>query len=381
MTTSTSGTPEELLARVGAVEDPALFHPLGELGVLRAVRPASRGYQVIVAEPPDYPDTAAHALLDELRGLLGAETELALEPLGDEELLALGARLRAYDGTSAPASGPAQGHGAAARPNPFGRPRSATRVLAICSGKGGVGKSSVTVNLAVALARNGARVGLLDADIYGFSVPRMLGVAHAPLTVGRTLVPPVAHGVRVVSMGFFVDEDKAVAWRGPMLHKALEQFLVDVHWGPLDYLVVDMPPGTGDVPMSVASQLPGAECYVVTTPQPAAQRVAQRAAALAREVRMPVRGVIENMSYWLAPDGQRHAIFGSGGGQALADDLDVPLLGCLPLETAVREGADEGEPALVAAPEGEVAGATGALATAIAALGPARVYRSELTVR
>lgn len=371
---------EEILAALGALEDPALFHPLGELGLLRSVQPTGTGIQVVVAAPPEYPDAAAHELLERLRAVAGAHVELALHPMDDDELVALGLRLRAYDGTAAPDSGPAQGHGGEARENPFGRRRSGTRVLAISSGKGGVGKSSVTVNLAVALAAAGQRVGLLDADIYGFSVPRMLGVASPPLTVGRTLVPPVAHRVRVVSMGFFVDEDRAVAWRGPMLHKALEQFLVDVHWGSLDFLVVDMPPGTGDVPMSVAAQLPGAECYVVTTPQPAAQRVAQRAAALAREVRMPVRGVIENMSYWIAPDGAHHEIFGAGGGADLAASLEVPLLAQLPLETAVREGADGGAPAVVASPDGPVAAAFEALAAAVVALGPARVYRSELKV-
>ncbi len=378
---------EALFSLLGAVEDPALFLPLGELGLLRGVEPLpeheattrTRRVRVQVAVPaPGYPESAAHELRDRMKAVLGdVELEVAFLPLSEEEAAEVGERLRQANGTDAPADPNSTG---GIRPNPFGARRAGVRVLAICSGKGGVGKSSVTVNLAVALARMGQRVGVLDADIYGFSVPRMLGIDYPPLSVGRTLVPPVAHGVRVTSMGFFVDEDKAVAWRGPMLHKALEQFLVDVQWGPLDFLLVDMPPGTGDVPLSVADQLPGAECYVVTTPQPAAQRVAQRAAALAREVRLPVRGVIENMAYWRAPDGQCHAIFGEGGGAALAADLEVPLLASLPLESAVREGADEGVPAAVAAPEGEVAKAFAELAAHIVELGPARVYRSELKV-
>ncbi len=374
MVTSARPETEELVARLSAVEDPALFLPLGTLGTLRSVAPRSEGVALRVALPPAYPDDARALLAERLAAAAGVAVFLELEELDEAGQAALGERLAGGDATEAPdANG--------TRANPFGQKSSATRVLAISSGKGGVGKSSVTVNLAVALAATGQRVGLLDADIYGFSVPRMLGLSSPPLALGHTLVAPVAHNVRVVSMGLFIDEDRAVAWRGPMLHKALEQFLVDVYWGPLDYLVVDLPPGTGDVPMSIASQLPGAECYVVTTPQPAAQRVAQRAGALAREVRMPVRGVIENMSYFLAPDGTRHEIFGHGGGERLAQSLGVPLLARLPLETAVREGADEGVPAALAAPDGAVAGAFSELAKAVIALGPARVYRRELKVK
>ncbi|MCU1489019.1 MAG: Iron-sulfur cluster carrier protein [Acidimicrobiaceae bacterium] len=366
-------------AALQAVVDPVLFHSLGELGTLREVRPRGRALEVVVAVPTDaYPEEAV--LRERLASAAGADVDVVFESMGEDERVALGLRLRDFDGTSAPPSGPAQGHGGTARPNPFGQRRGGTRILAISSGKGGVGKSSVTVNLAVSLAAAGHSVGLLDADIYGFSAPRMLGVERPPMTVGRTLVPPVAHGVRVVSMGFFVDEDKAVAWRGPMLHKALEQFLVDVHWGAPEFLVVDLPPGTGDVPLSIAQQLPGAECYVVTTPQPAAQRVAQRSAALARQLRLPLRGVIENMSYWRAPDGTAYEIFGSGGGQELAEQLEVPLLARIPLETVVREGADDGRPASIAAPGGEVAAAFSALAERVEALGPARVYRSELKI-
>ena len=241
-------------------------------------------------------------------------------PLDDEGRAALGARIAELDADLG-ADAPPQAGPAAMRPNPFSDRGSRARVLAIASGKGGVGKSSVTVSLAVTLARLGYRVGLLDADIYGFSVPRMLEVGYPPLVLGRVIVPPVAHGVRAISMGFFADEETAVAWRGPMLHKALEQFLVDVHWGTLDFLVVDMPPGTGDVPISVGQQLPRAEMYIVTTPQLGATRVAQRAGALAKQLRHPVRGVIENMSWFTAPNGQRYALFGAGGGARLAESL------------------------------------------------------------
>jgi ATP-binding protein involved in chromosome partitioning len=359
---------------------------------------------VILAVP-----AAGYPAPDELTARIGAALGVApaevilvpeaLDEAGEGELSALLRRLdaRAAGATTAEggaavedgeaagqppaAAGAAARGGATARANPFSGRGSRTRVIAVASGKGGVGKSSVTVNLAVALARAGHSVGLLDADIYGFSVPRMLGVESPPLTVGRLIVPPVAHGVRVVSMAFFVDEDKAVAWRGPMLHRALEQFLVDVHWGNPRYLLVDMPPGTGDVPLSVAQQLPSAELLVVTTPQPAAQRVAQRAAALARQLRLPVRGVVENMSFFEAPDGSRHEIFGAGGGAALAGALDVPLLAQIPLVPAVRQGADDGRPAAQVDPSGAVARAFDDLAAKLDEMGPARVYRKELTVR
>jgi ATP-binding protein involved in chromosome partitioning len=195
----------------------------------------------------------------------------------------------------------------------------------------------------------------------------------------RAIVPPVAHGVRCISMGFFYDEDKAVAWRGPMLHKALEQFLVDVHWGTLDFLVVDMPPGTGDVPLSVGQQLPRAEVYVVTTPQIGATRVAQRAGALAKQLRHPVRGVIENMSWFIDPHGGRHEIFGAGGGTFLAEALSVPLLAQIPLVPA-SGGSDDSVPDAVVDSTGEISTAFRALAEAIVELGPARVYRSELSI-
>jgi ATP-binding protein involved in chromosome partitioning len=267
------------------------------------------------------------------------------------------------------------------RVNQFMRPGSPTRVLGIASGKGGVGKSSVSVNLAVSLARLGHDVAILDADVYGYSVPRMLGLTEPPVIDDNLILPPEAYGVRCISMGFFVGEDQPVIWRGPMLHKALEQFLVDVQWGEPDYLVVDMPPGTGDVALSMAQYLPGSEVYVVTTPQSAAQRVAQKAAYMAKKVKLPLRGVIENMSWFTGDDGTRYELFGAGGGGALAATLGVPLIGQVPLVPAVREGGDEGVPVTVAAPDSEASRAFASLAQRIRELGPARIYRSELQVR
>ena len=240
---------------------------------------------------------------------------------------------------------------APARTNPFTDAR--TRVLAIASGKGGVGKSSVTTNLSVALARRGRRVAAVDADVWGFSMPRMLGVSEPPALIDDVLVPPVANGVRLISMGFFASDDQAIIWRGPMLHKALEQFLTDVHWAEPDYLVIDMPPGTGDVSLSIAQFLPRAEVIGVTTPHVAAQRVAQRAAAMAEKVELGVIGVIENMSWFRGDDDKAYEIFGSGGGRELADRLGVPLLGQVPLVPALREGGDEGTPIVVAHPDHE----------------------------
>jgi|TARA_B100001079_G_scaffold133569_2_gene114440 ATP-binding protein involved in chromosome partitioning len=216
--------------------------------------------------------------------------------------------------------------------------------MLIASGKGGVGKSSVTTNLAVALAARGRGVAVIDADVWGFSIPRMLGVDNPPTVVDEMLIPPEAHGVRCISMGFFADEDQPVIWRGPMLHKALEQFLTDVRWDEPDYLLVDLPPGTGDVAISLAGFLPAAEMYVVTTPQPVAQTVAQRAAFMADKVNLKVHGVIENMSWFTGDDGTRYELFGSGGGADLAERIGVPLIGSVPLVPALREGGDIGKP-------------------------------------
>lgn len=397
---------------VSSVVDPELDMPLGDAGMVRGVDVRRHRASVLLAVPVDtWPG------LDDLRARVaqaasGVEgiRDVAVEivAMREAEREALRLRLRramagadslgpddhvegAADGTGAGAGAAdhasAQGHGHAhghgqERPVPgFLQAGSRTRVIGISSGKGGVGKSSVTVNLGVALARTGLRVGILDADVYGFSVPKMLGVDHDPVVLGDMVIPASAHGLRVLSMGFFVNDDTPVIWRGPMLHKAIEQFLTDAWWGQPDFLLVDMPPGTGDVTLTLAQVMSRAEVIVVTTPQPAAQRVAQRAAFAARKLKLAVRGVVENMSWFTADDGTRYELFGHGGGQALAEDLGVPLLGQVPLTPALREGGDEGVPIVVSDPGGEAAAAFFGLAGRLASLGPARVYRRELTLR
>jgi ATP-binding protein involved in chromosome partitioning len=239
-----------------------------------------------------------------------------------------------------------------------------TRVVVVASGKGGVGKSTLTANLAYALSSLGEQVGVLDGDVYGHSIPHMLGVHQKPIAVDEMIVPPVRGDLKLMSIGFFLDDNAPIMWRGPMLHKALEQFLSDVHWGELDTLVVDMPPGTGDVPMSLGQLLPRAEVLVVTTPQPAAQQVAVRAAQMALKTGMRILGAVENMSY-LAGTGQE--LFGSGGGQALADEIGAPLLARIPFDPVMREAADDGNPVLEVAPDSEAAHAISALANSVAA--------------
>ncbi|HEX2088862.1 MAG TPA: Mrp/NBP35 family ATP-binding protein [Actinomycetota bacterium] len=229
-----------------------------------------------------------------------------------------------------------------------------TAVIAVASGKGGVGKSSVTVNLAAALAAEGHRVGVVDVDVWGFSVPRMMGVFGQPVAFNNMIMPLEAHGVKVISMGFFVPEETPVIWRGPMLHKAVQQFLGDVYWGDLDFLLADLPPGTGDVSISMASFLPGAQMLVVTTPQEAARKVAERAGKMAAQTRLRVCGVIENMSYFACPHcGEKTEIFGAGGGEVAAQTLGVQLLGRIPLVPDLREGGDTGTPIVVSQPESE----------------------------
>jgi ATP-binding protein involved in chromosome partitioning len=239
-----------------------------------------------------------------------------------------------------------------------------TRVVVVASGKGGVGKSTLTANLAYALSTLGEQVGILDGDVYGHSIPHMLGVDQRPIAVDEMIVPPVRGDLKLMSIGFFIEGNAPVMWRGPMLHKALEQFLSDVHWGDLDTLLVDMPPGTGDVAMSLGQLLPRAEVLVVTTPQPAAQIVAVRAAQMAQKLGMRILGAVENMSY-LAGTGQE--LFGSGGGQRLADEIGAPLLAQIPLDPVLREAADDGKPVYEVAPESEAAVAITALAEAVAA--------------
>ena len=386
----------QLTAAVAHVDDPELRRPLGELGMVGGVRCKRKKATVELLLPvATYPQ--ADELVDRVRAAAaridGVDEVLVDTAVMDEATRAyLRMLLRgdAVDGGTMHAADDGHGHdhdqGGAlgheeGRPNKFMEPRSKTRVLGISSGKGGVGKSSVTVNLAVSLARAGYDVGILDADVYGFSVPKMLGITSDPMIIGDLVVPPSANGVRCLSMGFFVADDTPVIWRGPMLHKALEQFLVDAYWGEPDFLLIDMPPGTGDVTLSLGQYLTKTEVFVVTTPQPAAQRVAQRSAYAARKLKLAVRGVIENMSWFTGDDGTRYELFGAGGGQQLSDDLGVPLLGKIPLVPALRQGGDDGVPVVIADPDGEAAGIFVELASTIASLGPARVYRRELTVR
>ena len=385
-------------AAVAAVWDPELRRGLGELGMVRTVRVARRATEVELAVPVEgWPaGDALGALVDEaVRTVDGAAAaHVSVSVMTDDERAELHRRLALGPGGEpvAPVRSPPPhrhdpggppaplGH-EAGRPNRFMAPGSRTRVIGVSSGKGGVGKSSVTVNLAVALAARGHEVGLLDADVYGFSVPKMLGVHRGPVAIDDLLVAPVVHGVRCLSMGFFVPDAQPVIWRGPMLHKALEQFLVDAYWGEPDFLLVDMPPGTGDVALSLGQYLPRTEILVVTTPQPAAQRVAQRSAYAAKKLKLAVRGVIENMSWFTGDDGTRYELFGAGGGAALAEDLEVPLLGQVPLVPAMRAGADVGVPVRVQDPVSEAAVAFDALAVRVEDLGPARIYRRELSVR
>ncbi len=374
----------DLLAALGSVEEPVLGVPIGPLGMVRdvAVTQGRATVALALVLPPDWSEVELrHRVTMALSALPDvARVEIETRSMDDDELKRAAAVLKGdpppdplklVDASKAGQEQPRT------RTNPFTDAK--TRVIAVASGKGGVGKSSVTTNLAIALAQRGKSVAAVDADVWGFSMPRMLGVTHPPALVDDVIVPPGAHGVRLVSMGFFAREDQAVVWRGPMLHKALEQFLTDVHWGEPDYLLVDMPPGTGDVSISIAQFLPRAEVIVVTTPQPAAQKVAQRAAAMAEKVDLSVLGVIENMSWFVGDDGTRYEIFGSGGGEELSAQLGVPLLGRIPLVPALREGGDDGRPIVAVDPSSEAALAFTGIAERIdVELAPKRVYRSEL---
>ncbi|HMC40037.1 MAG TPA: Mrp/NBP35 family ATP-binding protein [Acidimicrobiales bacterium] len=387
---------QQLIDALRPVTDPELHLSIVDLGMVKQVS-ARRGrvtatIALTVAGCPmrDEVTRRVRDALLEVRGVKEVAVELTV--MTPEELASVRERVagRSSDpqawSASEPSAGAHQhqqkrplGH-EQGRPNPFG-PRSRTRVIGVSSGKGGVGKSSVTVNLGVALAAAGHDVGILDADVYGFSVPGMLGVQEEPTVHDLKMLPPAAHGLRCISMGFFLEDDQPVVWRGPMLHKALEQFLVDVDWGDPEFLLVDMPPGTGDVALSMAQYLPTSEMYVVTTPQPAARKVAQRSAYMAKKLHLPMRGVIENMSWWTMPDGSRQTPFGEGGGEQLAAELGVPLLARIPMDPALREGGDEGRPIAATSPDSEAGRAFAQLAEAIVSKGPARVFRSELTIR
>ncbi len=373
----------QVLDALRPVQDPELHRSIVELDMVRRIAIDGPRVGVTVALT-----VAGCPLRNEIQNRVSAAVtaldgvdafDLDFTVMTDEERAALRTKLHG-DPAATAGSQPAHGH-AEGRAIPFADPGSKTRVLLIASGKGGVGKSSVTTNLAVALGRRGRDVAVVDADVWGFSIPRMLGVEHPPVVIDQMLVPPESHGVRCISMGFFAAEDQPVIWRGPMLHKALEQFLTDVYWDDPDFLVVDLPPGTGDISISLAQFLPRAEVYVVTTPQPAAQRVAQRAAFMAQKVNLEIKGIIENMSWFTGDDGTRYELFGSGGGEELARRLDVPLLGRVPLVPLLREGADAGAPIASIDPDGEAAQVFADIAETIdVELAPRRVYHSELRI-
>jgi ATP-binding protein involved in chromosome partitioning len=347
-----------LLTALSKVNDPEIRKPITELGMVEsvAVDESGRASVTILLTISGCPlketltkETTAALLTVE--GVTSVAVTLGV--MSDEQRANLRTSLRG---------------GNTEREIPFAKPNSLTRVYCVASGKGGVGKSSVTTNLAASMARDGLRVGVVDADIYGFSVPRMLGVERRPTQVDDMILPPLAHDVKVISIGMFVPGNQPVVWRGPMLHRALQQFLGDVFWGDLDVLLLDLPPGTGDIAISVAQLIPNAEILVVTTPQKAASEVAERAGSIALQTHQRIVGVIENMSWMELPDGTRHEVFGSGGGQAVADSLSrdvgalVPLLGQIPLDTRLREGADTGIPVVLGEPDSPAAVALDAIA-------------------
>jgi ATP-binding protein involved in chromosome partitioning len=374
-------TEAEIIEALRPVEDPELHRSIVDLGMVKQVSIDGGDVTVLIAlTTPGCPlrNEIQKRVTEGVTTVAGvASVSLDFTAMTEQELAGLRQQLNGNPAATA-GSQPAHGH-AEGRAIPFADPSSPTRVLLIASGKGGVGKSSVTTNLAVALAERGRKVAIVDADVWGFSIPRMLGIDRQPVLIDSMLVPPDAHGVRAISMGFFAEEDQAVIWRGPMLHKALEQFLTDVFWDDPDYLLVDLPPGTGDISISLSQFLPRAEVYVVTTPQPAAQRVAQRAAAMADKVHLEVKGIIENMAWFTGDDGKRYEIFGAGGGQELADRIDVPLLGRIPLVSELREGSDSGDPIVAGNPTSEAGQAFTAIAERIdVELAPTRKYHAEL---
>lgn len=333
------------------VYDPELHRAITDLGMLRHVSVAGGVANVelvltIVGCPAA--DRIEADVRAAIAGVSGVDRlDLTIGVMTPAERDALTTRLRA------------------ARPNPFG-PDSLTRVIAVSSGKGGVGKSTVTAGLAVALAARGLRVGLMDADVFGFSIPGLLGIPTAkPTQVGELILPPEAHGVRIISMGMFVDDGTAVSWRGPLLHRTMQQFLTDVYWGDLDVLLIDLPPGTGDVAISLGQLLPQAEVIVVTTPQSAAAGVAERSGIVARQTGQRVVGVIENMAGLVQPDGTLLEIFGSGGGAAVSERLGVPMLGSVPLSMQLRADGDAGSPVVLAHPDDPAAAALLSIADAL----------------
>ncbi|GAB3284655.1 Mrp/NBP35 family ATP-binding protein [Parasphingorhabdus pacifica] len=347
MTSTQSPTEEAVRQALSTVEDPEIHKPITDLGMLKSVSIGSDGAVAIgvylTVQGCPMRETITQRVESAVTAVEGVQNvEVELDVMSDEQRTELRKMLRGN--TDEPRI-------------PFAEPGSMTRVYCVASGKGGVGKSSVTVNLAASMAERGLSVGVVDADIYGHSVPRMLGSAGKPTQVDQMIMPPQAHGVKLISIGMFTPGNTPVVWRGPMLHRALQQFLSDVFWGDLDVLLLDLPPGTGDIALSTAQLIPNAELLVVTTPQQAAAEVAERAGAIAMQTRQRLAGVVENMSWMEMPDGQRMEIFGSGGGQIVADSLsksvgaEVPLLGQVPLDTRLRESGDSGRPLVLDDPE------------------------------
>src|SRR5512132_2247114 len=349
---------DEILKALEAVIDPELRRSIVELEMVRSIDSADGLVRVTVSLTTPGCPIRSHfetAVRQAVGGLAGVErVEVGFDVLSDQEKAGLQRKLGRPGGL------------------PEGALAQVTNVVCIGSGKGGVGKSTITANLAAALVADGKRVGVLDADVWGYSIPRMFGVAgRPPVSADRKILPLEGPGgVKVMSIGFFVEEEAAVVWRGPMLHKALTQFLEDVAWGELDFLLVDLPPGTGDVSMTLAQLLPQAKFLIVTTPQPTAQMVARRSAEMAHKVSLEIAGVVENMAGFVTPGGERFAIFGEGGGQALAEELDVPLLGKVPLTMPLRAGSDAGEPLVAADPDDPAAQALRQVARGLVALFP-----------
>jgi ATP-binding protein involved in chromosome partitioning len=349
---------EEILKALEVVIDPELHRSIVELDMVRSIDLSDNGVVDVTVSltTPGCPikghfQTAVAQAASALDGV--THVNVFFDVLNDTQKAALQQKL---------------GRGSL----PEGSLAQVSNVLCVGSGKGGVGKSTLTANLAAALAGEGKRVGILDADVWGYSIPRMygLGSTRPPVSAERKIIPLEAHGVKVMSIGFFVEEDAAVVWRGPMLHKALTQFLQDVDWGVLDYLLIDLPPGTGDVSMTLAQLLPQAQFVIVTTPQQTAQKVARRAAQMAHKVSLEIGGVIENMSGFTTPSGERFAIFGEGGGKELADELDVPLLGRVPLTMPLREHADSGVPLVIEDPQDPASQAIHQVARGLIAMAP-----------
>jgi ATP-binding protein involved in chromosome partitioning len=348
---NTAGTIEQAVhAALATVDDPEIHRPITELGMVKRVAVADGVadigvYLTVVGCPMR--ELITKRVTDAVSRVPGiSSVRVELDVMSDQQRADMRKNLRGDTPEAV---------------IPFAQPGSLTRVYCVASGKGGVGKSSVTVNLAAALAARGLSVGVVDADIYGHSVPRMLGVTARPTRVDDMIMPPQAHGLKIISIGMFTAGNDAVVWRGPMLHRALQQFLADVYWGDLDVLLLDLPPGTGDIAISTAQLIPNAELLIVTTPQQAAAEVAERAGSIAVQTRQRVVGVVENMSWMELPDGSRMDVFGTGGGQTVADSLTrilgakVPLLGQVPLEPQVRECGDLGTPVVLAAPDSPAA--------------------------